>query len=134
MILQLLLLLSFFLAFTQALDITGSIQLNTHLISAALLPPSTLVTLSGPGLEYATHATADGKFTFHNVAAGHSYLLQVECLTHIFPPLRVDTENEDVEVYQTFRGNEWNHRGAKLAYPIQIAPSAKADYYLVQSL
>ena len=82
--------------------------------------------------EYKTHPTPSGSFKFRNVTAGPSYILQIECLTHAFPPLRIDTQNEDdVEVFQTFKGNAWSHRGAKLAYPIQIAPSAQADYYIV---
>ena len=117
---------------TQGLDITGSISPNTHLLSASSLPPSTLLILSSSNLEYKTHQTPHGSFKFRNVTAGPSYILQIECLTHTFPPLRIDTQNEDdVEVYQTFRGNAWSHQGAKLAYPIQIAPSAQADYYVV---
>lgn len=125
------LLFSLFSTCTLGLDITGSITSNSHLLSLASLPPSTLVVLSSPNLEYKTHPTPRGLFKFRNVTAGPTYILQIECLTHSFPPLRVETQSEDIEVYQTFRGNAWSHRGAKLAYPIQITALAKADYYVV---
>jgi Protein of unknown function (DUF2012) len=125
------LLFSLLPTFTQGLDIAGSIVLNAHLISPASLPPSTLLTLSSKNLEYKTHPASNGLFTFRNVTVGPSYILQIECLTHSFPSLRIDTQDGNLEVYQTFRENAWNHRGAKLAYPIQIAPSAQADYYVV---
>jgi hypothetical protein len=45
-----------------------------------------------------------------------SYLLDVHCNTHAFAPLRVDVregENDDEEVlvWGTFRGNEWENKG-----------------------
>ena len=126
------LLLLSLITFAQGLEITGSIPAsNPHLASPAFLPPSTSLILSAHNRQYKTHPSPSGSFTFRNVTAGPSYLLQVECLTHTFPSLRIDTQNEDVEVYQTFKANEWNHRGAKLAYPIQLAPSSTADYYIV---
>jgi ER membrane protein complex subunit 7 len=134
MIHSVLLFISSLLALTQALDITGSIAASNQLPSPALLPPSTLLVLSAPNLEYKTHASATGSFTFRNVTAGPSYLLQVQCLTHAFSPLRIDTTregNEVPEVYQTFRGNQWGHRGIRVTHPIELVPSAKADYYLV---
>lgn len=131
---RMILLLLAFVAFTQGLEITGSIPAsNPHLANPAFLPPSTTLILSAHNRQYKTHPSSSGKFTFRNVTAGPSYLLQVECLTHSFPSLRIDTQNEDVEVYQTFKGNEWSHRGAKLAYPIQLAPSSTADYYIVST-
>jgi hypothetical protein len=121
-----------FVTFTQGLEITGSIPAsNPHLANPALLPPSTILILSAHNRQYKTHPSTSGTFTFRNVTAGPSYLLQVECLTHSFMPLRIDTQNGDVEVYQTFKANEWSHRGAKLSYPIRLAPSTTADYYIV---
>lgn len=132
MLLSLLLFLSSLLGLARGLDISGTIPAShPYLHSAALLPPGTLLVLSAPNVEYKTHPSASGSFTFHNVTAGPSYLLHVECVTHAFQPLRVDTQNGNVDVYQTFRGNAWSHRGAKLAYPIQLAPIARADYFVV---
>jgi len=113
------------------LDIRGSIVPNVHLSSPAVLPPSTLLILSSTNLEYKAHPSPSGSFTFRNVSSGPSYLLEVECLTHSFSPLRLDTHNEEVEVYQTFRGNAWAHRGVQLATPVQVQAIGKADYYVV---
>jgi Protein of unknown function (DUF2012) len=135
MILHILLLLfSVLLSFTKALDIGGSIFSNAHLLSTASLPPTTLLILSSANLEYKTHPSPSGSFKFRNVTSGSSYLLHIECLTHSFPPLRIDTQSGNMEVYQTFPGNAWSHRGAKLAYPIEISPTAQADYYMVGAL
>ena len=124
-------LLSSILSLACGLDITGYIVSNTHLSSPAVLPPSTLLILSSTNLEYKTHPSPSGSFTFRNITAGPSYLLEVECLTHTFSPLRIDTQNGEVEVYQTFRGNAWSHRGAKLVTPVQVQATGIADYYVV---
>src|SRR5947207_10669509 len=86
------------------IDITGSISSSSALVSPSILPPTTLLSLTAPGLEYKTHPSASGSFTFRNVTAGPSYLFHVDCLTHTFPSLRVDTADDNVGVYQTFRG------------------------------
>lgn len=64
----------------------------------------------------------DNSFDFRNVTTG-SYLLDVHCATHSFAPLRVDVHPEvkpqdgavndvaPVEVWGTFRGNEWENKG-----------------------
>ncbi|TVY38574.1 ER membrane protein complex subunit-like protein, partial [Lachnellula occidentalis] len=53
------------------------------------------------------------------VSAG-SYLLEVHCHSHAFAPLRVDVSGtstagssggEKVQVWGTFRGNEWGNKG-----------------------
>jgi hypothetical protein len=124
-------LLASLFALVLGLDITGSIVPNGHLSTPAVLPPSTLLILSSTNLEYKTHPSPSGSFTFRNITAGPSYLLEVECLTHTFSPLRIDTQNGEVEVYQTFRGNAWSHRGAKLATPVQLQATGIADYYVV---
>jgi hypothetical protein len=52
-----------------------------------------------------------------------SYLLDIHCATHAFAPLRVDVHDglklqdgrvkdvANVEVWSTFRGNEWVNKG-----------------------
>jgi len=121
-------------ALTNALDLKGTIIPNTDLASAAALPPSTLLILTSDNRIYTTHPSPIGGFTFHNVTVGPSYLLQVECLSLSFPRLRIDTGGEEVEVYQTFQGHAWSHRGAKLSYPIQLSASSQADYYIVYNV
>jgi len=125
------LLLWSFLVFVQGMDIKGTISAQDNLPSPALLPPSTLLLLTAPGIQYQTHPSPKGEFTFRNVTAGPSYLFEIECITHSFPSLRIDTTGERVEVHHTFRGNEWGHIGPRLEYPLQITPSTKADYYVV---
>lgn len=125
------LLISSFLVFVQGMDIKGAILAHDNLPSPALLPPSTLLLLTAPGIQYQTHPSPKGEFTFRNVTAGPSYLFEIECITHSFPSLRIDTKGEQVEVYQTFRGNEWGHIGPRHEYPLQVSPSTKADYYVV---
>jgi Protein of unknown function (DUF2012) len=123
--------------FAVALDIRGTIASNSHLLSPALLPPSTLLILSSPNLEYRTHPSPNGKFAFHNVSTegNPSYLLQVECITHKFPQMRIDIGDNDVDgVYQSFRMNKWNHKANTLPYPIEIAVTGTADFYAVRLL
>ena len=135
MMLQLLCFLLFLLAaLANALDLKGTIIPNTYLASAAALPPGTLLLLTSENLFYKTHPSPTGAFTFHNVTVGPSYLLQVECLSHSFPRLRVDTGGEEVEVYETSQSHSWSHRGAKLSYPIQLFASSQADYYIVYNV
>ena len=132
LLLQTFLLLLFSITLVKSLDIKGIITATADLPSPALLPPSTLLLLSAPGRQYQTHPSPKGEFIIRNVTSGPSYLLEIECLTHLFPSLRIDTAGDEVEVYQTFRGNEWSHKGPKLEYPIYIAPSSKANYYAVR--
>jgi Protein of unknown function (DUF2012) len=133
MILHHLVLLASLLSFAFGIDIRGSISSSEHLPALAVLAPSTLILLSAPGIQYKTHPSPSGTFTYRNVTAGPSYLFEIDSITHIFPPLRIDTTNGQVEVYQTFKGNEWSCRGARLSYPIEITSTAKADYYIVSN-
>src|SRR5271170_5755085 len=70
MILTGLFFLSSLLALVLGLDITGSIASNGHLSTPAILPPSTLLILSSANLEYKTHPSPSGSFTFRNITAG----------------------------------------------------------------
>jgi hypothetical protein len=83
----------------------------------AYLPPSTQASLTTT--EHILHAPlrADNSFDFRNVSAG-SYLLDIHSHSHAFAPLRVDVaghaEQEhipEVQVWGTFRGNEWSNKG-----------------------
>jgi hypothetical protein len=129
------LLLAFLVLFTltlvRGLDVEGAISAHAFLPSPALLPPSTQLFLSAPGTLYHTHPAPNGAFIFRNVTAGPSYLFKIESITHSFPSLRIDTAGNSIEVYQTFKGNDWSHKGAQLEYPLHISPLAKADYYVV---
>jgi hypothetical protein len=77
---------------------------------------ATLTTLSNA---YSAPLRSDNTFDFRNVSSG-SYLLDVHCHTHAFAPLRVDVrdvtpdvvgDDQEVQVWGTFRGNEWSNKG-----------------------
>ncbi|EMR63259.1 hypothetical protein UCREL1_9799 [Eutypa lata UCREL1] len=104
-----------------------------HLPNPHLLAPSTHATLTklggDPGDHYAPLTTTN-TFVFRNVTGG-SYLADVHSATHGFAPLRVDVYEEggqgegegegeegrkggQVRVWETFRGNEWENKGAEV--------------------
>ena len=100
------------LAFAATLHL--SIPPSTLLPNPATLPPSTHATLSTLGQSHTALLQRNNAFTFNNVSAG-SYLLDINCRDYHFAPLRVDVGAEEkVEVWQTFRGNEWDNKGEKV--------------------
>jgi hypothetical protein len=83
------------------------------------LPASTHATLTTLSKAYSAPLRSDNTFDFRNVSSG-SYLLDVHCHTHAFAPLRVDVrdvtpdvvgDDQEVQVWGTFRGNEWSNKG-----------------------
>ncbi|KAK7204789.1 hypothetical protein BZA70DRAFT_184683 [Myxozyma melibiosi] len=70
-------------------------------------------------------------FAFVNVSEG-SYQLRVNCIEHIFPVLRVDVGENEVEVFLTHPGNDWTVTGARQPYPVELKPVGKAVYYQVR--
>ncbi|EPS38956.1 hypothetical protein H072_7276 [Dactylellina haptotyla CBS 200.50] len=119
---------------TSAATVAGSIKPNVILPSLAILPPSTTVTLSGDLLEDSrtSHIFANGAFRFQDVNPG-SYLLEVNCRTHIFPSMRVDVSPDGlVEIYQTFRGNEWTNKGERKPHPIDFYPTKASEFYIAR--
>lgn len=83
------------------------------------LPASTHATLTTLSNTYSAPLRSDNTFDFRNVSQG-SYLLDVHCHTHAFAPLRVDVrdvvpavvgDDQEVQVWGTFRGNEWSNKG-----------------------
>lgn len=105
------------------------------------LPPSTHATLYGaPGTKFSAPLRRDNTLVFENLPAA-SYLLTIHTRDHVFPPYRVDvtssaadTAGEKVEVWQTFRGNEWNNKGPQLghaqhALTIEARPAGIKEFY-----
>ncbi|RKF63679.1 putative upf0480 protein [Erysiphe neolycopersici] len=91
--------------------------------TASKLPPSTHATLTTLSQIYSAPLREKGDFDFPNVTTG-SYLLEINCHSFFFAPLRVDVhDTEDnvngrqdiVEVSGTFRGNEWDNKGENIA-------------------
>ena len=117
-----------------------------HLPNPHLLAPSTHATLTklggDPGDHYAPLTTTN-TFVFRNVTGG-SYLADVHSATHGFAPLRVDVYEEggqgegegegeegrkggQVRVWETFRGNEWENKGAEVRRLAAASASASAS-------
>ncbi|KAI9846170.1 MAG: hypothetical protein M1837_004284 [Sclerophora amabilis] len=108
------------------------------------LPASTTATLTTLGKTYTTHLTRSNLFHFRDLSPG-SYLLDVHCRDWSFAPLRVDVsslgegdkdsaqDGDDqlkVEVYQTFRGNEWKNKGErKRERPVVLGLVGRREYY-----
>ncbi|KAF4991751.1 hypothetical protein FDECE_13927 [Fusarium decemcellulare] len=80
------------------------------------LPPSTHATLSSSGVQFSAPLSASNTFVFRNVTPG-SYLADVHCPTDAYHPLRIDiqaadgAEDEIVQAWETFRGNDWGNKG-----------------------
>ncbi|KAK1057235.1 hypothetical protein LTR33_013692 [Friedmanniomyces endolithicus] len=102
-----------------AANLTVSIPSSPPLLpNPSSLAPSTHAVLIGPpGVQYEAPIRRDNTFTFPDLAEA-SYLLTVHGRDYFFPPLRVDvtkaadgTQQETVQAWQTFRGNEWSNKG-----------------------
>ena len=125
-----------------AARLTVSILASPPLLAnPATLPSSTHATLVGPA---AVHLDAplrrDNTFVFPDLADA-SYLLTVYSRNYFFPPLRVDvtkssdgSEQQTVQVWQTFRGNGWDNKGpsygtGKGELNVRIQASSGKDFY-----
>ncbi|KAK0252949.1 hypothetical protein LTS09_011859 [Friedmanniomyces endolithicus] len=125
-----------------AANLTVSIPSSPPLLpNPASLAPSTHAVLIGPpGVQYEAPIRRDNTFTFPDLAEA-SYLLTVHSRDYFFPLLRVDvtkaadgTQQETVQAWQTFRGNEWSNKGPFYGsgtggLRIQIQPSSQKNFY-----
>ena len=128
------------------------ILLPTFALSSTLhlqIPPSTLIPAPStlPSTSYATLTTSNGtltaplrrnnSFLFRNLAPG-SYLCDVYTRDYTIAPLRVDVDGgEKIEVWQTFRGNEWDNRGERLGggvgeVVVDVRVVGRKEYYEVK--
>lgn len=114
-------------AAVQTTTVTLHIPPTQALPNPRSLPPSTHATLTSFHADATAYLTPLNAFVFHNVSEG-SYLFDMHCLTHAFPPLRVDVVSVPsgdektpagdqgralkVSAWETFRGNDWNNKGA----------------------
>ncbi|KAE9372128.1 hypothetical protein N431DRAFT_482981 [Stipitochalara longipes BDJ] len=108
------------LPLTLASHLRVSIPSSQQLQHPNTLPASTHATLTTLSNTYSAPLRSDNTFDFRNVTSG-SYLLDVHCHTHAFAPLRVDVhqiapdviglDGQEVQVWGTFRGNEWSNKG-----------------------
>ncbi|PBP17470.1 putative UPF0480 protein [Diplocarpon rosae] len=113
---------------------------NAILQHPSTLPPSTHATLTTLSHTYSAPLTVYNAFDFRNVSSG-SYLLEVHCHTHVFAPLRVDvTDGAEVQVWGTFRGNEWDNKGEKVetrevegrvgVWEFEVRAAGKKEYFV----
>ncbi|KAF2861202.1 hypothetical protein K470DRAFT_200188, partial [Piedraia hortae CBS 480.64] len=106
---------------------------------ASLASTSHAVLLGPPGVARDAALQLNNTFTFSELSPTN-YLLTIYSRDYFFPPLRVDvtapTEGnaDEIQVWQTFRGNEWNHKGilygsgrGELSFAVQ--PSLQKDFY-----
>ncbi|KAI9750799.1 MAG: hypothetical protein M4579_006300 [Chaenotheca gracillima] len=103
------------------------------------LPASSTATLTTLGKTYTARITRANVFRFTDLSPG-SYLLDVHCRDYFFAPLRVDVTEpasgaEDdkgkVEVWQTFRGNEWDNKGElRRERPVGLLLVSPKEYYV----
>ena len=116
-------------------SLISAVSVSLIVPPSALIPnpntliPSTSATLTSLGRTFTAPIQRDNRFTFRNITTG-SYLLDIHCRDYVFAPLRLDIGNDNVEVWQTFRGHEWDNKGEKLLErPIQLKALAQKDYY-----
>ena len=105
-----------------ALRVRFQVPASAQIPNPATLPPSTTATLTISGGLHTTSLSTSNTFDFRGLSPG-SYLLDIHCPTHVFLPMRVDVSEEDVEVWGTFRGNEWDNKGE--AFPANIVKGTK---------
>ncbi|GAB7351327.1 hypothetical protein MBLNU459_g1737t1 [Dothideomycetes sp. NU459] len=129
-----------------AAKVTISIPASPPLLAnPAALPPTTHATLLGAGgVHLDARLTRANTLVFKAVAPG-SYLLDIHTRDLTFPPFRVDVTaagaaaeagGERVEIWQTFRGNEWENKGAKFGEAaaggelvVTLTPSGRKEYF-----
>ncbi|KAK4971895.1 hypothetical protein LTR66_011382 [Elasticomyces elasticus] len=144
----------FLLPATLAAHLTISIPASPPVLpNPASLPASTHATLLGPpGVYLDTPLTRRNTFEFSNLTVG-SHLLQVYARDYAFSPYRVDVslaateegdterrgtariEQDVIQVWQTFRGNEWSNLGPKIAegtdsVTVEIGPVGRKEFYI----
>ncbi|MCJ1480333.1 hypothetical protein MMC06_000488 [Schaereria dolodes] len=112
--------------------LAASLQLtippSNILPNPSTLPPSTHATLTTSGLVLSAPIQRSNSFSFNNIRPG-SYLCDVYSRDYVFAPLRVDVSEQDaVEIWQTFRGNEWDNKGERIGAG---SGSANADVRVV---
>lgn len=127
--------------------ICAAANLTLHIRPNALLQnPSTLPSSTHAKL-YSGHGTATSLLTrsnqiiFTNIDSG-DYLLTFHCRDYAFSPLRVDVvesdglvDKYDVEVHQTFLGNEWGNKGELRGHgtgraDVDVRAIAKKEFYM----
>jgi len=109
-----------------AASLTINIPPSAHLPNPNVLPATTHATLTTSNQEHILSAslTRSSTLVFRNIPSGHpeSYLLDIRSSEFIFAPYRVDVaaDGSILGVWETFRGNPWDNRGAE-KYVVDVA-------------
>lgn len=133
--------LLFFSPLTFAINLQPFIRSLPSETVASKFPPSTHATLTTHSQTYLAPLSTRGNFNFKNVSSG-SYLLEVYCHSFYFAPLRVDVREEGfsldgpeyVQVWNTFRGNEWENKGESINVTKEGEGTSKMYSFEVQLL
>jgi hypothetical protein len=139
------------LPLTLATHLRITIPSTPALPNPSTLPPTTHATLTTLGTTHDAPLRLSSTFDFRNVSSG-SYLLDVHCSTHGFDPLRIDVQaplapgpgadtKEDVQAWQTFRGNEWGNKGEVIVvggweggvWGLEVKAARGKEYFMERS-
>lgn len=109
-----------------AASLTINVPPSTHLPNPHVLPATTHATLTTSNQEHILSAslTRSSTLIFRNIPSGRpeSYLLDIRSSEYVFAPYRVDVaaDGSILGVWETFRGNPWENRGAE-KYVVDVA-------------
>lgn len=97
------------------------------------LPPSTHATLTTNGTVLTAPLRRSGTFTFAALTAG-SYLGEIYSRDVGFAPLRVDVHGrpDRIDVWQTFRGQEWGVKGERIGGSAALEAGEKQEEIWVE--
>ncbi|KAI9684665.1 MAG: hypothetical protein M1829_000039 [Trizodia sp. TS-e1964] len=105
---------------------------------ASTLPPSTHASLRTLHTVLQAPLSRNNALNFNNVSTG-TYILDIHCPTHRFPPLRIDVSPHGAHACHTFRGNAWAERGEAIPpradahgspLPVWTLPPGEPKVYL----
>jgi hypothetical protein len=134
---------AFFLQLLTLLSAAAAASLTIQIPPSAVLPNphglaanthATLTTLSEESQQPHVHTaslTRSAGFVFSDLLPStkkESYLLDIRSREYIFAPYRVDVaaDGSILGIWETFRGNQWENRGAE-KYVAQAAEKSKND-------
>ncbi|KAJ6107911.1 hypothetical protein N7523_009234 [Penicillium sp. IBT 18751x] len=113
-----------------AASLTVTILPSTLLPHPHSLPANTQATLTTTDRVLTASLTRSSTFVFSDIPSSGpaSYLLDIRSGEWVFAPYRVDVAADGtvLGVWETFRGNPWDNRGAE-KYVVDVARKAQSD-------
>lgn len=119
-----------------AASLTITIPPSTLLPNPHILPASTHATLTTKDHVLSASLTRSSTLVFHDLPSTsgqpESYLLDIRSGEWVFAPYRVDVAADGtvLGVWETFRGNAWDNRGAE-RYVVDVAGGQKKQTNVV---